>query len=280
RVVIDGVVDPVYWANKPAHDGIRQILRDLLDAAYDYKRAVGPTAEIGSSAIRSAIFQGMYQPSKWPELANQLAEINQAFQNVSSTNSTHTKRSLRAPLPVLDLGRRQSNSNGTNDDPAPDYSFQGVTCADAVDAGNVTTKEVFDLLVTVTREVSPMFGPTWGDAGLYCHRWPVRAVERFTGPWNHKLANPILVIGNEADPITPYISAKSVADALGDSAVLIEQDDYGHLSLAMHSTCTISALQNYFLNNKLPSKDEFCGTDQQLFPGPGVTKSTLAKAIS
>ncbi|KAL5637297.1 hypothetical protein ACGC1H_001066 [Rhizoctonia solani] len=316
RVVLDGVVDPVYWANKPPHelgkitlestdeaftgfveacvaagpsgcalatqgataDSIRQLVRNILDAAYDYKRAVGPNAEIGSATIRSGIFQGMYRPTAWPGLAEELAGINQFLQNISVTNATQTKRSVRVPL--FDLGRRQSTRNGTNDDPAPDYSFQGVTCSDAVDAGNVTTKEVFDFLVTVTRDVSPMFGPTWGDAGLYCHRWPVRAVERYTGPWDKKLANPILVIGNEADPVTPYISAKSVADALGDSAILIEQDDYGHLSLAMHSNCTISALQNYFLENKLPSKDEFCGTDQQLFPGPGVTKNALAKANS
>lgn len=34
-------------------------------------------------------------------------------------------------------------------------------------------------------------------------------------------------IGNEADPVTPYVMAKKVADALGDSAILIQQDDYG-----------------------------------------------------
>jgi hypothetical protein len=37
----------------------------------------------------------------------------------------------------------------------------------------------------------------------------------------------VSLAGNEADPITPFVSAKNVADALGDSAVLIEQDDYG-----------------------------------------------------
>ncbi|KAG8774828.1 hypothetical protein FRC12_001795 [Ceratobasidium sp. 428] len=134
---------------------------------------------------------------------------------------------------------------------------------------------VFDEIVRVTREVSPMFGPIWNIAGFVCHKWPVRAVERYTGPWNKKLSNPILVIGNEADPVTPYINAKHVADALGESAVLIEQDDYGHVSLAMKSTCTTAALNNYFLNNQLPSADQFCGTNQILFPGPGITKSTL-----
>ncbi|KAG9081141.1 hypothetical protein FRC06_005798, partial [Ceratobasidium sp. 370] len=47
---------------------------------------------------------------------------------------------------------------------------------------------------------------------------------------------------NEADPITPFKNAKSVADALGESAVLIEQDDHGAttdypVSLVMKSNC-------------------------------------------
>lgn len=99
-------------------------------------------------------------------------------------------------------------------------------------------------MLTLHSKVGPQFA---GAGYLYCHRWPVRAVERFTGPWNSKLSNTILIIGmyaavrvssrlhydnrsqigNEADPVTPYISAKRVADALGDSAILIEQDDYG-----------------------------------------------------
>ncbi|KAG9079530.1 hypothetical protein FS749_008441 [Ceratobasidium sp. UAMH 11750] len=43
----------------------------------------------------------------------------------------------------------------------------------------------------------------------------------------------------------------------------------------MHSTCTSAVLQNYFLHNELPFDDKLCGTNQVLFPGPGVTKKTL-----
>jgi len=60
-------------------------------------------------------------------------------------------------------------------------------------------------------------------------------VERFQGPWNHTLSTTVLVIGNQADPITPYASAKHVADLLSDSAILIEQDDFRHTSLALQS---------------------------------------------
>ncbi|KEP46989.1 putative hydrolase [Rhizoctonia solani 123E] len=313
RVVLDGVVDPERWANKPSYqkwdvkpestdeaftgfvtacaaagpagcaiatkdsnpETIRKYVSDLIDSAYAYKRKLGPKARFGSSRIRSMIYSGMYGPANWPKLAEQLATMHEFLSN--ATSGSQTKRSLTESLIDILSGETPATGDATTSDEAPDYAFQGVTCADAIDAGNTTTKDVFDFLVHITRTVSPMFGPQWGDGGFYCHRWPVRAVERYTGPWNKKLANPILVIGNEADPVTPYVMAKKVADALGDSAILIQQDDYGHTSLAMHSNCTISALQDYFLDNKLPTQDILCGTDQQLFPGPGVTKQSLNK---
>ncbi|KDN44350.1 hypothetical protein RSAG8_05614, partial [Rhizoctonia solani AG-8 WAC10335] len=273
RVVIDGVVDPKYWANRPAHEhmevsfessdkafdgfaaacakagpsrcaiaeqnstqaSISQWTRDLIDAAYDYRRVTDPSTRLTSAAIRYTIFQGL-------------------IRDPTSVNTTEIK------IP----------------DQATAYAYEAINCADAQDAGNTTTKDVFDLVVKVTHHVSHMFGPTSTKlAGNYCHRWPVRAVERYTGPWNKKLSNPILVINNEVDPATPYINAKHVADALGSSAILIEQDDYGHGSMAMHSNCTFSALERYFLHNKLPQKDQFCGTNQELFPETGITKSAL-----
>ncbi|CAE6477527.1 unnamed protein product [Rhizoctonia solani] len=307
RVVLDGVVDPLWEISLESADeafegfcsacaiagpsrcaiakqnstttSIRQWTRELLDKAYDYKREFGANANLSSAEIRLTLFNGIHSPTDWPSLAETLAHYYNILWNMTSANATHVKRTLTV------LGRDGKGTNNTTtaataEEQAPDYSFQGVTCADAVDAGNITTKDVFDLLVRTTRDISTMFGPIWGDGGFYCHHWPVRAVERFTGPWNKTLSNTVLVIGNEADPITPFISAKKVADALGDSAVLIKQDDYGHVSFAMHSNCTVAALRGYFLHNKLPTQDIFCGTDQVLFPGPdgNVTKATVDRA--
>lgn len=62
---------------------------------------------------------------------------------------------------------------------------------------------------------------------LHSRRWPVRAVERYGGPWNHTLKNPIIVIGNKADPVTPIAAARLVAEMLGHSAVFLEHEGYG-----------------------------------------------------
>ncbi|KAG8698244.1 hypothetical protein FRC09_007334 [Ceratobasidium sp. 395] len=283
RVVLDGVVDPIYWANQPPHeascviwainvesadealtgfvqtcaiagpgncaiavsgstpDSLREWVQQLIDLAYDYKKAAGANAQFGSFDIRVELFQGMYGPATWRQLAEDLRTRWDHL--VTIMNNTPTRRYdpvfklTRRIIPARNVDVQVRQTTPGNPDPPPDYAFQAITCADAVDPGDVTTKMVFDELVRVAREVSPMFGPRGGIAGFYCHHWPVRAVERYTGPWNSKLSNPVLVIGNEADPITPFRSAKSVADALGDSAVLVEQDDYGHSSLAMHSDC-------------------------------------------
>ena len=93
----------------------------------------------------------MYQPTGWPQLAERLVGFAKLLDTLNAT-AVPTRRSFTEPLQPVQ--KRQSSNNIT--DPATDYSFQGVTCADAIDAGNVTTKEVFDFLVHITRTVSPM----------------------------------------------------------------------------------------------------------------------------
>ncbi len=102
-----------------------------------------------------------------------------------------------------------------------------------------------------------------------------RAPERYSGPWNKALKNPILVIGNKADPITPFASAKFVADLLGNSAHLVKEDAYGHTSFAEHSDCTLGIIHNLLVHQTYPADDQLCEANQVLFPGQGVTKLTV-----
>ncbi|KAG8721829.1 hypothetical protein FRC09_007308 [Ceratobasidium sp. 395] len=198
----------------------------------------------------------MYTPKRWRALARDLEACWKSF-NGSSTPPEQGCYAL--------IFNPSAQANSINWSKPPAYGLQAVTCADAVDAGGVETRDVFKMMVDVTNETSPLFGPCWGAAGFYCHKWPVRAVERYTGPWDNTLKNKIIVIGNEFDPITPFRSAESVAAALGDSAVLVQQKDYGHTSLAMHSNCTFNILHDYFLNGELPSSKQSCGTNQPIF---------------
>lgn len=157
------------------------------------------------------------------------------------------------------------SSMKTNFSVVPSHANEAILCSDVVDAGNMTMRDGFDAIVSASEDVSSLFGPQWGNSGNACFAWPVRAVERYTGPWDNKPKNPVLIIGNtvsrelciylvtrltsdvlQADPITPFKNAQLMADLLGDSAVLVRQDGLGHTSLAEQSSCTIGIIYKYF----------------------------------
>ena len=114
-----------------------------------------------------------------------------------------------------------------------DYSTIAIFCGDSADPIGATTKDVFNEIVRVSQVVSHKFGSVF-NVRFYCHRWSSRAVERYQGPFNNKPKNAVLVIGNQADPITPFRNAKLVASHqyLGSSARLVQQWDFGHTSFA------------------------------------------------
>ena len=98
------------------------------------------------------------------------------------------------------------------------------------------------------------------------------------------MKNPIIIIGNKADPATPFLDASLVAGWLGDSATLVEQDGYGHLSLAQKSSCTHNIISNFFVDGVHPKgENTSCEIDPDgppLFPSKGVKASDIRTAIS
>jgi len=107
-----------------------------------------------------------------------------------------------------------------------------------------------------------------------CHHWKARETERFTGPFNHSLANPILIIGNTGDPITPVVNAKAVNKLLANDSRLIIQDGSGHCSSAMASLCTGRVIRGYWLDDELPPNGIVCPTSETLFPPDNSTSTT------
>lgn len=160
--------------------------------AYDAHKA---GLNVTSADLRGKLHQAMYQPRVWGTAAKLIQTKEDFITQHSNANSDKQRRAahnhgqamedLEAELAAQlhtdgpksgSYGARNGffgripvkkdgdddDSNSSNDDPPPDYSFQAITCADAPDA-NYTTKDVFDELVRVTREVSQVFGPQWGD---------------------------------------------------------------------------------------------------------------------
>ncbi|KAG9124219.1 hypothetical protein FRC07_012368 [Ceratobasidium sp. 392] len=286
RVVLDGVLDPIHYGHRPAHeiwpinimgadqaldgfvsecafagpekcvfawrgataDDLKERIEEMLRRAYDYKKRLGNETKLRSASIRWLLREGMYDPVLyWPELAKKLRSDWETL--VKSKPITYADHHITA-----------CDDPQNPNKPPPVYALQAITCADSVDQGDVTTKMVFDKIVEATHTVSRIFGPTWGTVAFLCHQWPTRALERPNSPWTKDLTKKILVIGNDGDPATPFRSAQVVAEALGQSAVLVRQDGWGHTSLAMHSDCTQGILQNYFFNDTVPADGTVCQT--------------------
>jgi hypothetical protein len=198
--------------------------------------------------IRATIHQAMYSPHGWSTFANtQLVwfwgNLTQIAQSASSGSGSSSSSSQKAALSAMI--RRQSDEEAQLEN--FNNNLLAIKCGDAIDPGNVTTRMVFDEELRVAHEVSgvctyfllnvlvrlwlltifTVVAPQFPQPAHQCHLWPYRAKERYAGPFNKTLKNPILVVGNTDDPATPFKDAKGVADMLGDSATLVQQNGYG-----------------------------------------------------
>ncbi|KAF8319323.1 hypothetical protein DL93DRAFT_2225266 [Clavulina sp. PMI_390] len=318
RVIMDGVVDPIPWTTSPylglhssqvvdAHlvfdeftsscaaagslcaiaganatqSSVAALVQKMMDGAFLTYQANPSTTTISSAALRQDLYQGLYFPYQWPTLASALLDfaislnISEALalpkpSGLSSSRSTGIRK--RASPSFLDSSGSDSNNIIANN-----IASMAITCADSPDAGNITTQDMFDALLA-TANVSQTWGPTW--VGNYiCHKWPKRAVERYTGPWNASLPEKVLVIANQGDPITPKGGAELVASMLGNSSAFLLRDGYGHTSLGEASTCTSAVISQYFTNGTTPALGTVCSTDRNYFGSSTVSNDSSSSSV-
>ncbi|KAK0661025.1 Carboxylesterase A [Lasiodiplodia hormozganensis] len=108
--------------------------------------------------------------------------------------------------------------------------------------------------------ISPTVGAMWAGHRMNCANWKFRPLFRFTDfkpEFGGDTSNPILWIGNTADPVTPLINAHKMKSLFPGSEVLT-QNSPGHCSLAAFSPCTVGYIRNYFNNGTLPVPDTMC----------------------
>ncbi|KAL1694698.1 Alpha/Beta hydrolase protein [Schizophyllum commune] len=229
---------------------VQQYIYNLLNLAHNLLASGANMSDTLTSAeYRENLYATLYSPSSWFAFANLTAVYAKSLELIAANRAipTNTSRALR----IYKIGASLT----------PTYESEAIWCGDSVDAGNMTMRDGFDAIVKTSEEVSTLFGLRWWDIpGNLCFAWPVRAVERYTGPWNKQLRNRVLVIGNTADPITPLVNAQLMFDLLGDSAALLTQDLFGHAFFAEPSTCTA--------NIQLPADGTVCTADDSvgLFP--------------
>ncbi len=102
---------------------------------------------------------------------------------------------------------------------------------------------------------APAFGASimWGS--LPCAYWPVRSAPRPS--IRAAGAAPILVIGNQRDPATPYRWAQALAGDL-KSGVLLGWDGNGHTAYMMGSSCVDGLVNRYLVDLAVPRNGTVC----------------------
>ncbi|KAF9782870.1 hypothetical protein BJ322DRAFT_180338 [Thelephora terrestris] len=303
RVIIDGVVDPTKWgkvelmytlltdaedvflgfSNACASAGeedcklitllhkdatgeeVKRFIEDSHDLALKIWLTEPDETVVSPQYLTALTFSTLYFPWFWDYITNKILyplihNIHRSARTANITTGVTVTNLLEEELQVdsklLDKLLRQ---------PPLSHSTTAIYAADSWASDNSTTEDVYDMIVEVSREVSHMFGPMWFPIGYMGYKWPARSVERLPPYQHQKLRNQILVIGNTADPITPFASARFVAGLLGDQAVLVEQLGFGHTTLAGSSSCTDKIVADHIMRGILPKEKETkCKVDNLL----------------
>ncbi|KNG89214.1 hypothetical protein ANOM_002152 [Aspergillus nomiae NRRL 13137] len=195
---------------------------------------------IDYSTIKSQIFSTLYWPGQWAQLAALL-------DGLMTGNLT-------------DMGAGSGDSS--NSSPGFSEALAGIKCGDK--STRATSLSDVTPLINKSLQSIKWFGDVASTTAMQCIRWGGEAKERYSGNFHVKTKNPVLLIGNTYDPATPLVSARNVSAGL-EGSVVLQQNSYGHTSIAQPSNCTIRHIQQYFLNGTLPTPGTVCEPNYPLF---------------
>jgi pimeloyl-ACP methyl ester carboxylesterase len=132
--------------------------------------------------------------------------------------------------------------------PAPADQLEaesGVLCADTRNAADAAS---WPAAAAAADRRARYFGALYAWLSIQCARdtWPQPGEPVYQGPFDHRTAAPVLVIGNRWDPVTSYANAVQVARRLPNSR-LVASDSWGHTAL-LTSACVDNTTWNYLLH--------------------------------
>ncbi|HEY9499926.1 MAG TPA: alpha/beta hydrolase [Terrimesophilobacter sp.] len=192
---------------------------------------------LGSAAMFNAIILPLYSPSNWRYLSDLFTDVLQgnadyAFQLADSY-----------------YGR---SADGTYQDNSTE-AFIAINCLDYM---STSTRATLRSEAAELAGIAPTFGPQMSYGGTSCAQWPFPG-KRVRGPIAAAGSAPILVVGTTNDPATPYQWAKNLAGEL-QNGHLVTYNGEGHTAYNKSNSCVNDAVDNYFIDDKVPAKDPDC----------------------
>jgi pimeloyl-ACP methyl ester carboxylesterase len=214
----------------------------------------GSTAEVNYSNLIGMTLGAMYDSSSWEDFAGALADLE-----------------LQASAVTLGIRLQAYWSPGVAYIPKrgfPHYfnaieSFAPVACGDS---DNPHDYSAWSTTGTTEEASYAPFGRIWTWVSSICAKWPFVDNDRYTGPFTHTTAHPVLVVGNLWDPATRYQGAVTASNLLPGSRLLTVHG-WGHTSLFL-SACADEVQARYLVDLTLPPAGTVCNQDHVPFSGP------------
>ena len=241
-------------------------IREKLDRA-DQQLYTAPLPVPGYPLLswpiwRSGVYNALYRPAQgFPLLAGAVSEI---LSGVAGPYIEGYMAIVQGALTSADDWPKDPKT-GLNNSP------NGGTYISCADSGGPSKKlDQADLAALFSRynKTSDVFGGISWQFAIFCDGARLNTKARYTKEFNDiKTANPILFVGNTADPTTPIRNAHAMSKVFLGSRVLTV-DGTGHLSFnaAQDPTkCGAKWIAPYFENGTLPPAGTVCDGNQKPF---------------
>jgi pimeloyl-ACP methyl ester carboxylesterase len=208
--------------------------------------ADGTSDVLGYSDLIGYSLGALYDSSSWPDFAALLADIEHQASGQQIGARAQRFRGSGLYLPKRGFPRYLNFAE----------SFAPVACADS---DNPSSYEAWWNAGIAADAANGYFGRLWTWASGICASWDRTDADRYMGPFNARTSHPVLVVGNQFDPATPYHGAVTVASLLPSSALLTVHG-WGHTSLFL-SACADQAITRYLVDVTTPPRGTVCEQD-------------------
>ena len=184
-----------------------QLEQEFYDFLYNIKYnpiRAGPTSVVDYEALKTVVVGCIYAPNSWGQLAGALYGLYNGHVTA-----------------FADLSGKFTDSAGISTTADAEASIK---CSDKT-VGTSTKQEMMPH-VYAKYNISKTLGDVYVASDFERAQWKMHAEEVYKSDFCVKTKNPVLLVCNTYDPLTPLVSAKNMSSGF-DGSVVVEQVAYG-----------------------------------------------------
>ncbi|MEV7624714.1 alpha/beta hydrolase [Actinoplanes sp. NPDC089786] len=230
---------------------------------------LGITLKLTYADFVGDVLSSLYSPTAGEDVAAFAADV-QLMQSEGLGRATVTAAGTRYANRVKQRLRRAFPYDNSID------AYASIMCTDGRHPAKASS---WPAAAAAADRRAPYFGRAWVWASVPCARktWTVRDEDAYTGPFNRRTQNPVLVVGSFWDPATNYQDAVQVSRKLPNSR-LLSSTNWGHTAYGT-SACATGAIDGYLLTRRLPAKGTVCKAPQPFTQPVGTLSAQGSKQL-